>query len=655
MSTETSIEMNVEDRYKGDRQRRAALSHLVEQVKQALISLDAETEQQSMDRLKAVVESETFKVLVLGEFNAGKSTFINALLGKEILPSYAKPATAIINEIKWAEEPSALLHFREEAKDPLGVNADELEKYVVIQDTADEVIENPYSHVELFWPIDLCRNHVEVIDSPGLNESTVRERVTMDYLNKVDAVVFVMSALRVGPSINEQETIETLIKTGHDELFFVVNQFDLLRKRRDREDVTERAKEQFARYGRCGENSIHFISALDALDGREENQPELIEQSGILRLEQELYDFLANDRSRTKSKRAAMELQLSVARAQSKIPERRQYLTTPMEELRSRYQESQVLFERLNGSKSEMLRRIEGFRRDTDILITGKIQDFFRDIEGDIDGWVDEYEIKPKLSLNIKGQVTDTVEDICAVLGTKLKAKFESWQEEVLTVFLGERLSVLKRDLARLAEDFEADLRQTRIELLGTQLATEDLKVGQAGPKNALERILAAAGGFFLMGPAGAGLGAILGWKELAKAILPHIAAIITASAIGLPLLPSVILVALFKGGWAAVDIFKKLKDEVKIAYKSKLREATGEQARSVTQQLDKEFSKLSDQIERGVQLQIDEVSEQVESTLRDQEEGQQAVDRKLAEIKTAEAQLQSVTIELVDFVAAIG
>jgi predicted GTPase len=646
--------MGIEEQYEGDRLRRSELSQYIDQVKQALLVLEMDAEQDSMARLKTVVESETFKVLVLGEFNAGKSTFINALLGKEILPSYAKPATAIINEIKWAEEPSALLHFREPEKDPQPVEASQLEKYVVIQDTLDEIVENPYSYIELFWPIDLCKNHVEIIDSPGLNESAVREKVTLDYLNKVDAVVFVMSALRLGPSINEQETIKTLSKSGHEELFFVVNQFDLLRRQKDRDDVVQRANEKFSAHGRRREKAIHFISALDALIGREGNQQDLVETSGILGLEQELNNFLANDRSRTKSKRAAMELQLSVVRAQKMIPDKRQYLTTPLSELRSRYQESQVLFEKLSSGKDEMVRKVTGFRRDTNILITGKIQDFFRDIERDIDGWVDEYEIKPKASLNIKRQVTDTVEAICASLGLKLEARFEAWQEDVLSVFLGERLSVLKRDLSRLAEEFEADLRQTRIELLGTQLATENLTVGQAGPKNALERVLAAAGGFFLMGPTGAGLGAVLGWKEMAKAFLPQLLVYMTAGTIGFPLLPALVIAGLVQGGLAAFNIFQKLKDEVKKEYKNKLREVTGDQAKKVTEQLELEFEKLGTQIERGVQLQIDEVRDQVEFALRSKEEGEQSVNRQLKEIDLVEADLQDVNVALVNFVASL-
>jgi len=47
---------------------------------------------------------------------------------------------------------------------------------------------NPYEKVEIFWPVELCRNGVEVIDSPGLNEHTTREQITMDYLSIVDAV-----------------------------------------------------------------------------------------------------------------------------------------------------------------------------------------------------------------------------------------------------------------------------------------------------------------------------------------------------------------------------------------------------------------------------------------------------------------------------------
>ena len=49
--------------------------------------------------LKKKLESDNFKVLVIGEFKNGKSTFINSLMGDKVLPAYSTPCTAVINEV----------------------------------------------------------------------------------------------------------------------------------------------------------------------------------------------------------------------------------------------------------------------------------------------------------------------------------------------------------------------------------------------------------------------------------------------------------------------------------------------------------------------------------------------------------------------------
>src|SRR5829696_4735130 len=53
------------------------------------------------------LESERFHLVVLGEFNHGKSTFVNALLEKDVLPTGITPTTAAINHVVWAEKPRA--------------------------------------------------------------------------------------------------------------------------------------------------------------------------------------------------------------------------------------------------------------------------------------------------------------------------------------------------------------------------------------------------------------------------------------------------------------------------------------------------------------------------------------------------------------------
>ena len=49
--------------------------------------------------LKKKLENDNFKVLVIGEFKNGKSTFINSLMGEKVLPAYSTPCTAVINEV----------------------------------------------------------------------------------------------------------------------------------------------------------------------------------------------------------------------------------------------------------------------------------------------------------------------------------------------------------------------------------------------------------------------------------------------------------------------------------------------------------------------------------------------------------------------------
>ena len=83
--------------YENFQKRRETLLALIQRQLKVLHSLDMKSQEQTLYKLANRVQADSFKVLVLGEFKRGKSTFINALLGDEVLPAYAKPCTAIIN------------------------------------------------------------------------------------------------------------------------------------------------------------------------------------------------------------------------------------------------------------------------------------------------------------------------------------------------------------------------------------------------------------------------------------------------------------------------------------------------------------------------------------------------------------------------------
>ncbi|WP_088890016.1 dynamin family protein [Leptolyngbya ohadii] len=156
-----SSEQQQYQRFQAQRQQ---LLQLIERQLQIIQALNMSGRTDVLHRLEERVRADNFKVLVLGEFKRGKSTFINAMLGDEILPAYARPCTAIINEVKWGETPTALLHSTstdDMTATPQPVPVKELEQYVTIQDGMSEgeaIRSNPFEKVELLWPLDLCRN-----------------------------------------------------------------------------------------------------------------------------------------------------------------------------------------------------------------------------------------------------------------------------------------------------------------------------------------------------------------------------------------------------------------------------------------------------------------------------------------------------------------
>ena len=111
--------------------RKSQLIDLVSRTKSIMQDLDLQKRREELDLLERKISSDTFKMLVLGEFKRGKSTFINALLGAEILPAFAIPCTAVINEIRYAEKKKAVVHFSDTLSEKLPEGlASEAKKYI---------------------------------------------------------------------------------------------------------------------------------------------------------------------------------------------------------------------------------------------------------------------------------------------------------------------------------------------------------------------------------------------------------------------------------------------------------------------------------------------------------------------------------------------
>ena len=143
-------------------------------------------------------------ITVMGEFNSGKSTLVNALIGETIAPMGITPTTATINILKYGEKAKARVVGRDDTEQLLGWS--EVGPFLNgLNDRQARAIR----HVELLYPAEeLLR--VNVVDTPGLNSLVdEHEQTAREILGKADAVIWLFAAQQAGKQ-TEQEALEVL-------------------------------------------------------------------------------------------------------------------------------------------------------------------------------------------------------------------------------------------------------------------------------------------------------------------------------------------------------------------------------------------------------------------------------------------------------------
>ncbi|GAB4289517.1 MAG: dynamin family protein [Oscillatoriaceae cyanobacterium] len=648
-----------EKQYELFQQKRNALAFLVKQQIELLHSLNMEETESNIRQLEARILTDNFKVLVLGEFNRGKSTFINALLRQEVLPAYSTPTTAIINEVKWGNQPKAILYHKKPAsgsgRSPQEIPVDKIEEYVVVKDSGKkETKDSPYEKVELFWPLELCRNGVEIIDSPGLNENEVRQQVTVDYLSRVDAVLFVLSCEQLGPSISEQKMIELLSNCGHEDIFFICNRFNDIRKKEEQERVKKHGLSQFGNLTKQGTQGVFFITAVDALDGYLDKDVSRIKNSGIEGVEQALAMFLAKERGRVKIVRSEKVFRMSIEESRKIIPQREAMLRTDLQTLEKRYADTQESLRLLEKERESIVRRISNFREDIKELVRGKSRELLSKVGDKIENWVQEYTIQANIKLlskdvfNMEAAAKRVVEEVTQHLSSKVEKEFTQWQRQELQPFLASRLDDLFQELEDKAGKFCADLDQVRVDVSGTKVSKLDVQVEET-KISPINRILSGIAGFVLMDYGSAAIGGLFGYKEMLKSLIPQLATIaVTIAFAGLNpwiLIPAILGSSSLQAFIKVNGINEKIKQQVGKEYKVQLQASN--QPNEVANAVFAKIKEIEDGVDAGLGNEIQSVRTQVNSILAEKQKGQANVDQKIRELTLLTNQLNAIDGQL--------
>ena len=408
------------------------------------------------------LEAERFHLVVLGEFNHGKSTFVNALLGADILPTGITPTTASINHVVWADRPEARVMMS--AGESRYIEPAQLKEWVTVAGgRAGEV-----SYVELGYPSELLRNNVVLVDTPGVNDlNEQRAEVTYGYVPRADAVVFLLDAGQALKDSEREFLRSRVLESARERLIFVLGKMDML-------STDEKAAVlDYVRGGLAKMLPDPVVFPLSAKDWAKSKDP----SSGMPELMQYLERFLARDRASVILDNAAADAARTAAYLENNLGVRMRAYDLDLDELGVRIS---AVREQLDTSKrklDELHVRIDAeassIKNQIGLDLEQFAKAFVAALPAQIDA-VDANDVKTYLPAFIEDKFKEWAE----VEGDHLASLLEHLAEEVISITnenvaaaaatLAERLGPNDTEIDITVDSFKYDVGIYAVGALGT-------------------------------------------------------------------------------------------------------------------------------------------------------------------------------------------
>ncbi len=228
---------------------------------------------------------DRFNLAVVGRFNRGKTSLMNAVLGTTRLPTGIVPLTSVITAVSYGSHEEVFIEF-EGNRLPFRIPLERLSEYVTQECNPGNDKRVAVASVRL--PCELLRRGFYFVDTPGIG-SSIRENTftTERFLPDADAFVLVSS---YDSPLSDEETalLRHIVPTGK-RLFFVLNKQDIVSAedgRRVRDYVRTRLRELFGPLA----PSMYSVSALDALKADADGLTRA--DNGVAQLRDRLVAFL---------------------------------------------------------------------------------------------------------------------------------------------------------------------------------------------------------------------------------------------------------------------------------------------------------------------------------------------------------------------------
>lgn len=376
---------------------KSSLESIVNELKE-----DSSNEQiiADLEETNNYLNNQKFSIGITGVMNAGKSTMLNALMGREILGSAVVPETANLtivkhnptenakvfywNQNEWdriVKSADELESMRDYVNETNKIFGDELKSYIKPESRYDEVDINDLSsytsaeadgkkcnlvkYVELGSNLDFLSDGIEIVDTPGLDDPVIqREEITKEYISACDMMLHLMNVSQSATLKDVEFIIDALLYQNISKLLVVITRADTVSKEQ-LDEVIKYTKSSIEKQLKAQNKdsqldyilkTIKFIPisgkmALLHRTGREQEALDAgftIEDTGILEIENYLNETLFG----SNSQKGELIIQSGKSQVIKTIEKENQALNYELKLLSKSKEELEVELEEFNKKKA---------------------------------------------------------------------------------------------------------------------------------------------------------------------------------------------------------------------------------------------------------------------------------------------------------------
>ncbi len=380
-----------------------ALNKIADTIDKAEVAGDTASGKLSLERdiedIKVAsknLRTGVFRLLVLGDMKRGKSTLLNALLGENLLPSDVNPCTAVLTVLRYGSEKKVTVHYND-GKSPQQLDFQNFKfKYTIDPQEAKKLEQEKkqafpdvdYAVVE--YPLPLLSKGIEIVDSPGLNDTEARNELSLGYVNNCHAILFVMRASQPC-TLGERRYLENYIKGRGLSVFFLINAWDQVKESLidpDDEEELKSAEDRLRQVFRANLSEYYYvdghdiydervfeISSIQALRRRLKNPQASLEGTGFPEFMDSLNTFLTRERAIAELRQIRTLARQACDRTREAIERRIPLLDQDVNQLRTRINSVEPEFQKLTNIRDQFQQEIRN-TRDTK---SKAVADSFRD------------------------------------------------------------------------------------------------------------------------------------------------------------------------------------------------------------------------------------------------------------------------------------